>query len=52
VGNLYILMTDFNSKSPELGKDLAKENLEIDFQNCQPFSSKIEKYNLCPLQKE
>lgn len=52
VDNLYILMTDFNSKSPELGKDLAKENLEIDFQNCQPFPTKIEKYNLCRLRKK
>jgi hypothetical protein len=50
--NLYILMTDFNNKSPDIVKDLAAENLVIDKQNCQPFPTRIEKYNLCRLQKK
>ncbi|AKE63711.1 hypothetical protein MYAER_1355 [Microcystis aeruginosa NIES-2549] len=50
--SLYILQTDFNKKSPDIVEDLAKENLVIDFQNCQPFPSKIENFNLCRLQKK
>jgi hypothetical protein len=50
--SLYILQTDFNKKSPDIVADLAKENLVIDFQNCQPFPTKIEKFNLCRLQKK
>jgi hypothetical protein len=33
-------------------EDLAKENLVIDFQSCQPFPTKIEKFNLCRLEKK
>jgi hypothetical protein len=50
--SLYILQTDFNKKSPDIVEDLAKENLVIDFQSCQPFPTKIEKFNLCRLQKK
>ena len=50
--SLYILQTDFNKKSPDIVEDLAKENLVIDFQSCQPFPTKIEKFNLCRLEKK
>jgi hypothetical protein len=50
--SLYILQTDFNKKSPDIVEDLAKENLVIDFQSCQPFPTKIENFNLCRLQKK
>jgi hypothetical protein len=48
---LYILRTDFNRKAPDIKEDLAKENLAIDDNNCQPFPTKIEKFNICSLKK-
>jgi hypothetical protein len=50
--SLYILQTEFNKKSPDIVEDLAKENLAINLNNCQPFPTKIENFNICALQKK